>query len=429
MAVMSSGAHERLTSNFAEGATRSIRHYRLMAVADSIRTHNAEQLRRAMKEHGYSLRELAIEVENVRKLRVDADLPTLQSLQRTISHILATGQLGQMWRDDLAAVFGIEVDELFSPSIETRLPHPLLVHLPVDQDVLQVIEQQQQAHISAEHTFGPQYDRPLVDCDLATVEALIAVAPHPLKTQIRQAAGTIAEVAGWIAQDLGDHGAAERLTGNAALHLRSSGPELTAMILMRQSNILSRINPALAVELAADAAELIEGRHVGRLAASVARQRALAALANHDEREFRRHAAEALELGNIDPVPGDRAIYAHAAYIASDIAAGYLRVGRSEEALALLAKDRHSWTSSQHRDHAVAGMRMLHALIAVGEYAIALAEADAAIAAYLAAPCQRARRHLALAGTLVRDRRRRNRSLVLQQLAGRIKNATQGVAT
>ncbi len=142
-----------------------------------------------------------------------------------------------------------------------------------------------------------------------------------------------------------------------------------------------------------------------------------------------RRSAVALELGAIEPVPGDRAIYAHAAYIASDIASGYLRVGRPEEALALLAKHRHSWTSSQHRDHAVAGMRMLHALIAVGEYSIALAEADSAMAAYLAAPCQRARRHLALASTLVRERRRRNRSLVLQQLAGRIKNATQGVAT
>ena len=149
------------------------------------------------------------------------------------------------------------------------------------------------------------------------------------------------------------------------------------MILMRQSNILSRTNPALAVELASEAAELIDGRQVGRLAASVTRQQALAALANHDERAFHRHAADALELGNIDPVPGDRAIYAHAAYIASDIAAGYLRVGRSAEALALLAKHRHSWTSTQHRDHAVAGMRMLHALIAVGEYSIALTEADA----------------------------------------------------
>ena len=160
MAVISPDAHDRLTSNFVSGTVGCIRHYRLMAVAGSICAHNAQQLRRAMKEHGYSLREMAIEVENVRKLRVDDDLPTLQSLQRTISHILATGQIGEMWRDDLAAVFGIDPEELFSAPTETRLPHPLLVHLPVDQEVLHVIELQQQAHISAEHAFGPQHAGP-----------------------------------------------------------------------------------------------------------------------------------------------------------------------------------------------------------------------------------------------------------------------------
>ena len=128
MAVMSPDAHDGLTWKFVSGGAGSIRHDRFMAAAGSIRTQNAEQLRRAMKENGYSLREMAIEVENVRKLRVDDDLPTLQSLQRTISHILATGQIGQMWRDDLAAVFGIDPDELFSPPTETKLPHPLLVH-------------------------------------------------------------------------------------------------------------------------------------------------------------------------------------------------------------------------------------------------------------------------------------------------------------
>jgi len=410
-------------------ARRCVGHYRLVAAADPIREHNAQQLRRARQEYGYTLRELAIEVENIRKLRGDDDLPTRESLKRTISNILATGQLGEMWRDDLAAVFGVDPDEFFSVPTETRLPHPLLVQLPVDHEVLAVIDHQQQAHIRAEHTFGPQHARPLVECDLATVEGLITVAPETLKTQVRQAAGTIAEVAGWIAQDLGDHAAAERLTNKAALHLRSSGPVLTAMILMRQSNILSRTSPDLAVDLADDAAEIIDGREVGRLAASVTRQRALAALANRDERAFHRHAAAALELGDIDPAPGDRAIYAHAAYVASDIASGYLRLGHSEMALELLAKHHDTWTSSQHRDKAVAGMRLLHAYIAIGDYPDALILADTAIPAYLAAPSQRARRHLAQAATLVRDRRRRNSGADLQQLAGRIKNATQGVAT
>ncbi|GFG97735.1 hypothetical protein MTIM_36140 [Mycobacterium timonense] len=77
----------------------------------------------------------------------------------------------------------------------------------------------------------------------------------------------------------------------------------------------------------------------------------------------------------------------------------------------------------------MADMRLLHAYIAVGEYQQALALAVTAIPGYLAAPSQRARLHLAKAGTVVRDRRRRNKSPILQQLAGRIKNATQGAAT
>jgi len=269
----------------------------------------------------------------------------------------------------------------------------------------------------------------LVERDLDTVEALIKTAPRRLKRAMAEAAGTIAEVAGWIAQDLGDHAAAQTLTHKAFLHLRAASPELRAMILMRQSNILTRSDASLAVDLVADAAEFIDGRDAGRLTASIARQQALAALHNDDERGFHRHAAEALELGDIEPATDDRAPYAHAAYVASDIASGYLRLGHAEKALELLTSHHTEWTSQQHRDRAVADMRLLHTYIAIRDYRLALALADTAIPAYLSAPSQRARRHLAQAGKLVRDRRRRDTSPVLQELAARIKKATQGAHT
>lgn len=398
-----------------------------MAAADPIRDRNAQRLRAAMKQYGYSLRELAIEAENVRQLRGDDDIPSHDSLKRQISYFLATGKIGAIWRQDLAAIFDAEPDEFFSVPIETELPHPLLLRLPVDGGVLDTIQAQQQAHIRAEHTFGPQHARPLVESDLVTIESLIAHASSQLKAQMRRAAGTIAEVAGWIAQDVGDHDAAEKLTNTAALHLRTAGPELNAMILMRQSNILARSDPNLAATLAADAAELIDGRDVGRLAASIARQQALAELANGNERGFHLHAAAALELGDLEPHPHDHAIYAHGAYVASEIAAGYLRIGRLDQAAALLAEHHHAWTSHQHRDQTVADVRLLHAYIATGEYQQALALSATAIPGYLSAPSQRARLHLARAGRIVRDRRRSNKSPILQQLAGRIKNATQGV--
>lgn len=399
----------------------------VMAGADPIRALNAQRLSQARKRYGYTLRELAIEVENVRKLRGDADLPTQESLPQKIAQIERTGMLGPVWREDLAAVFGVEPDEMFSVPIATELPHPLLLQLPVDHDVLAVIAAQQQAHIQAEHTFGPQHARTLVESDLLTIESLIVHAPSQVKAEIRRAAGAIAEVAGWIAQDLGDHAAAEKLTHTAALHLHTAGPAFNAMILMRQSNILTRTNPDLAAALAADAAELIDGHDVGRLAASIARQQALAELANHNERGFHRHAAAPLELGDLQPHPQDHAIYAHGAYVASEIASGYLRIGEPDKAVALLAGHHHAWTSQQHHDETVADMRLLHAYLATSEYQQALALTATAIPGYLSAPSQRARFHLARAGTIVRDRRRRSKDPILQQLAGRIKNATQGV--
>ncbi|MGV7523793.1 hypothetical protein PJO02_27175 [Mycobacterium kansasii] len=379
------------------------------------------------KSMGSALMSWPLRSKNVRRLRGDVEIPARESLRQMIISIERGGAFGDMWRSDLAAAFGREPDELFSVPIASPLPHPLLLRVPVDEDVLSVITAQRAAHIQAEHAFGPQHARPLVERDLDTVEALIKAAPRRLKLAVAEAAGTIAEVAGWIAQDLGDHSAAQNLTHKAFLHLRMASPEVQAMILMRQSNILAHSEPGLAVDLAADAADLIDGRDPGRLAASVARQQALAALHNGDERSFYRHAAHALDLGDIEPVEDDRAPYAHAAYVASDVASGYLRLGNPDRALELLTDHHAQWTSQQHRDRAVADMRLLHAYIAVREYRLALVLADTAIPAYLSAPSQRARRHLARAGTLVRQRRRSDSNSVLQELAGRIKNATQGV--
>jgi len=274
--------------------------------------------------------------------------------------------------------------------------------------------------------FGPEHARSLVQHDLETVEALVKSTPAELRSHVRRAAGTIAEVAGWIAQELGDHRAAELLTNRAAQHLRSAEPELRAMIWMRQSNIAARHDPDIAVELAADAARVIERRDAGRLAASIARQQALAALANRDIRAFHRHAAHALELGDITPLSDDIAVYAHAGYVASDIATGYLRLEQFDAAIELLQRHHGAWTSQQHRDRAVADTRLLHAYIAAHEYQLADALTPTALTGYLAAPSQRARHHITSSAKLLHDRRRYDKNPLLQTLAGRLKQATQG---
>ncbi|OBH15084.1 hypothetical protein [Mycobacterium sp. E3247] len=399
-----------------------------MALTDPARRQSGLRVRQAREDAKMSLSNLAARVETVRKQRGETP-PERATLRQQIVRIEGGGSAGPMWRADLAEALGRDAAELFGLTVETSLPRPLLLQLPVDRDVLTVIADQRAVHIRAEHTFGPEYAQPLVERDLQTVEALIKSTPAELRTQVREVAGTIAEVAGWIAQDLGDHPRARELTDRAADHLRAAAPDLRAMVWMRKSNIIASQDPDLAVELAADAARLIDGHEVGRLQASITRQQALAAIANQDKQGFLRHAAHALELGDINPASDDRATYAHAGFVASDIAAGYLELGHPRQAVELLTRHQPSWTSHQHRDWAVADIRLLHALIAIREYQLACAHATEALRGYLAAPSQRARRHLARCATLLRDRRRHDKSPVLQQLFGQIKDAIEGIAS
>ncbi|WP_036376240.1 hypothetical protein [Mycolicibacterium austroafricanum] len=106
-----------------------------MAAADPNRARNAQRLRDARAEYGFSLNELAVEVQNVRRLRGDTEIPQRESLRQMILSIERGGAFGDMWRADLAAVFGREPDELFSVPIASPLPHPLLLRLPVDEGV------------------------------------------------------------------------------------------------------------------------------------------------------------------------------------------------------------------------------------------------------------------------------------------------------
>ncbi len=165
-----------------------------MPAADRATTNGGERLRRARNEAGHSLSEFATELLRIRRLR--GDEISHDTLRRRVVDIENGGALGGMWRADIAAVFGAEPDEFFGLSVQAKLPHPLLLSLPVDQDVLSVIAAQQQTHIRVEHMFGPQHAQSLVQHDLETVEALVKSTPADLRAQVRQAAGTIAEVAG-----------------------------------------------------------------------------------------------------------------------------------------------------------------------------------------------------------------------------------------
>jgi hypothetical protein len=185
-------------------------------------------------------------------------------------------------------------------------------------------------------------------------------------------------------------------------------------------------DPDLAVELADSAAGLITGISVGRLAASIARQQALAAAANHDEQSFARLSAKALDIAQIEPVPDDHAIYASPAYVAGEIAAGLMIFRQAAKALDLLREHHGSWPGGQRRDFAVASARLLRATIMLGDYRIAVELVPDTLSTYLSAPSDRARRELRYCRKLIRDRARATTTVPLQTLRSKIEAALRG---
>lgn len=385
-----------------------------------------ERLKAARKEWRWSLWDLAREVAKVRAMR-GLDPHPLDSLRRQILDFEHGRRLPQhQWRTLLADALQHDYDALFGAVVDTPLPRPLLLDTTVSSDVIAVIEAQRQAHVEVEHLFGPAYAREFIDRDLSTIETFIKGTPAHLRGEIRQAAGRIAEVAGWIAQDSGDLVNAERFTRNAEDYLRAAGPELRALVLMRRSNIVTPKYPELAVELATEAADLVQGRDVGRLAASIARQQAVAAQAMRDQALFERYAADALDLADVEPVPSDYAIYATHAYVACEISTGYLYFGQPDHALTLLHDNIDDWPARQQRDHGAAQARLLHVLIELGDYHRANEQLGAVLKLYQAAPSHRTRRELRHCREVLRSRVRTNKTLPLVTLRSRIDTALQG---
>jgi hypothetical protein len=183
--------------------------------------------------------------------------------------------------------------------------------------------------------------------------------------------------------------------------------------------------PELAVDLAANAAKLIQGQSVGRLAAGITRQQASAASANHDNAAFHEHAAHARDLADIDPVPDDNAVYATGAYVAAEIAAGYLATGHADKAAELLLRHNGRWPAAQRCDSAVAATRLLRAFICQGDYHGAAQHLPAAVRAYQAAPSDRARQELRTCRKIVRDRTRSTKSPLLHTVRVRINAVLQ----
>lgn len=388
-----------------------------------------QALRDARRALGWTQADLAAETVKLRA-RLGMQPISPESARRQIIEFEQGRQVpGSRWRPLLAEALQVSESALFGVVVDADLPRALLLEATVTLDVVEQILDQRSVHMRAEHTFGPRYAQDLVDRDLITIEQLITITPAPLRRDARRAAALVAELGGWIAQDSGDAITAARLTSRAEDNARAADPALRAMILMRRSNILTRSDPELAVELACDAAQVAASLPSSRLHASIARQQALAALAYRDEQRFNEHAWYAAELADADTGPDELASYISPAYVASETASGLLALDRANDAVELLTSHVQAWPAGQQRDHAVARTRLLRALIAVKDYASAIEHTAAAVKSYQAAPSARARQELRLIRTLLTSLSRTDRSLPLTVLRRRIADALQAEST
>jgi hypothetical protein len=388
---------------------------------------HGEALRRARLELGVSQMVLAREINRIRARRRLEEM-TEDAARIQISRFECDRDpVWPAWRPVLAEALETSQEQLFGLSIDVDLPQPLLRQAVVTEDVVQQLHVQRLTHIGAENIFGPVYARAFVDDDLATIEQLIRIAPTHLHRDVRRAAALIAELGGWIAQDSGDQVNAERLTSKAEDHAQLADRGVQAMILMRRANILTPGDPRLGTELASRAANLLTGDgNPGRLAASIARQEARAALATHDAKAFREHSWYAAELATAEPARDELAIYATPAYVASETASGLIVLHEADHAIDLLQPHVEKWPGGQQRDHAVARARLLLALVEVGDYPVAAEQSGDVLRAYQAAPSARARSALRRTRQLLRDRSRSKRTLHIEALRKRLANALRG---
>jgi transcriptional regulator with XRE-family HTH domain len=383
-------------------------------------------VRAARLAHGWTQQDVAARVARARQIYRLAEVDP-ENLRQQINKIEKGRPIGDQWRRLLAGALDMTPEHLFGLSSDTSLPRPLLIEATATEAKIEQIRAQRDVHAAADHLWGPEYAKKLVDIDLRTIEGLLRNTPDRLRAAVRLEAARIAELGGWLAQDGGDLAGAERLTARAEDYARGARPAIRALILMRRANVTHRRDAHLAIDLAADAAGLLPKRAPGRLGASIARQQAIAALAVRDTDSFFRHINRAADFANAPLTIGDLASYADPAYIASEYAVGLLVLGKADDAADLLRTYLPAWPDAQQRDQAVALARLVRALTSVGDYSAALETLATTRLLYRQAPSARTRHELRLIRRIIISHLRSKPSMLpLTELQRRIYDALRG---
>ncbi|MGW5789191.1 hypothetical protein ACWEV3_01170 [Saccharopolyspora sp. NPDC003752] len=329
----------------------------------------------------------------------------------------------ELSRELLCAAFGCSEQDLgFDESAAPLegLGHPPATHRGIiTPESLSIYDSLLEQYARLDALAGPRAAIGPVREHLRNLEGLLVQADTALKGAVARLGARYTEMAGWLAQDSGDHVAAASWSAKAAgLASQVDDPLLTSYVWMRRSNVATDAGYSSHARHAAEghAAEgllfaegaLSRPEHLpANLQALAYRQRAHAhALAGQDK-EADRAIDHALAIADQSGEESGLAPYCSLSYVRSEAASAMVRLGRPDRAVELLTDALLAWPADQARDRGIGLARLARAQLLAGEldHACALGhDATSAIESAVSARALSELERLRVALTPKRDR-------------------------
>lgn len=278
---------------------------------------------------------------------------------------------------------GVRLQALVSGSRSSR-DRTARPPMSITPDALQVFESLLDAFIQADAVLGPQAAIGGVCEQVRVLETLLPVAPDGLRSALLRLGARYSEFAGWLAQDSGDLKSAATWSIKALDMATEAGDAyLTSYIWMRRSNIATdAARPAESLTLARVALR-DDALLTPTLRALGLRQLANAFSIGGNVDCCSRAIDGALQALDQDQEgtaePRNLAGYCTHAYLGSESAACWMKLGNPQRAITLLHDAVGTWPAGQDRDRSLAMARLARAHLLAGDIAGACREGKRAV--------------------------------------------------
>ncbi|MGJ7442509.1 helix-turn-helix domain-containing protein [Aquipuribacter sp. MA13-6] len=292
----------------------------------------------------------------------------------------------------LADALGVPAADL---GFDDPAPQPFVPKRVVGPDLVAYYEAAFRLHVTADQVVGPADVRPVVMAQVKALEQARRSASGETAQRLLKASARYLELAGWLAQDTGDLGLAERLTARAGDQANALGDEdFATYVTVRRAAIVGEANRA---QDALDLAQLAHRRAAGLPGATRAlagRQVALAAAQSADTAATSRAIDQALAAVR-EPMPADHpGHYCSPSYVHMEAAQALRVLGRSADAVEHLVTALDAWPHHQERDQALCLARLADTHACLDAVDEACTAATSSIAIHAVAPSARTARTL-----------------------------------